>query len=56
MSDWISEMEERYSHLSSADIFNFLLDFINYSEELTIHDEIRRSIILDEVEKRIGCT
>ena len=54
--DWIKEMEEKYAKLSSADIFNFLLDYINYSEELSNYDEVRRSIILEEIEKRMRCT
>lgn len=54
--DWIKEMEEKYATLSSADIFNFLLDYINFQETLSPYDEVRRSIILDEIEKRMGCT
>ena len=33
---WIKEMEEKYATLSSADIFNFLLDYINFQETLLL--------------------
>ena len=52
--DWITEIEERYSKLSNADIFNLLLDYINFGEEVSNYDDVCRSTILDEIEKRLG--
>ena len=56
MNDKEKELKEHYSKLSNSDIFNFLLDFINYHEELSLEDEIRRSVILSEIEERLNCT
>ena len=53
--DWITEIEEQYSKLSNADIFNSLLDYINYREDLSNYEEVCRSTILDEIGKRLGC-
>ena len=52
--DWIQEMEEKYSKLSNSDIFDALLDYINYQEETSTYEDIERSTILSEISKRLG--
>lgn len=52
--DWIKEMEEKYSKLSNADIFNALLNYINYREETSNYEDMERSTILDEISKRLN--
>lgn len=51
---WITEMEERYSKLSNAEIFNILLNYINYREETSNYEDVERSTILDEISKRLN--
>ena len=52
--DWVQEMEEKYSKLSNSDIFDALLDYINYSEETSNYDDMERITILDEIRKRLN--
>ena len=52
--DWIQEMEEKYSKLSDSEIFDALLDYINYREETSNYEDMERSTILSEISKRLG--
>lgn len=52
--DWIKEMEEKYSKLSNSEIFDALLDYINYREETSNYEDMERSTILSEISKRLG--
>jgi len=52
--DWVQEMEEKYSKLSNSDIFDALLDYINYREETSNYEDMERITILDEIRKRLG--
>ena len=52
--NWIQEMEEKYSKFSNSEIFDALLDYINYREETSNYEDMERSTILSEISKRLG--
>ena len=53
LMDWIKQIEDDYSQMSNEQIYELLLDFIDY-KDISSYEDICRSTILDEVAKRMG--
>lgn len=53
LMDWIKQIEDNYSQMSNEQIYEQLLDFIDYGDTSS-YEDICRSTILDEVAKRMG--